>query len=107
MKLISLIIFTLLLASNANAWVTGKATVDEIWAWETGGNGSDKVYFKLVNSSGDGSVVCYISDKEDVLYALVLSLHATRKEADYHCWDKTENTQGIVGHKLHRIISNK
>ena len=99
---ISGLFLALIFSVSATAWQAGTASIDQIWTWQTGSNGSDKIYFKL----SDGEM-CFIEDSESILYSLILSLNATGKTVNYHCWDDEVTTQGIAGHKVHRLVSNK
>jgi hypothetical protein len=84
---------------SANAWVISTdATVDQVWEWQD----SAPVYFRL--SSGS---MCYVPNEEKSVYSLILSLWATGKKATFHCWDTEENTQGILGHRIHRVVATR
>ena len=82
---------------NANAWVVSSdATIEKIIQWHD----NQQVYFNT--STGN---MCYIPSNEDKFYSLLLAMWASGKKGEFHCFDATTTTQGIVGHRLHRIIT--
>ncbi|MCG9735319.1 hypothetical protein L1D51_15085 [Pseudoalteromonas shioyasakiensis] len=89
----------MIIPTKVFAWVESKnATVDKIIQWQD----DAPTYFIL--SSG---AVCFIPADEKSMYTLILSLKATGKKAQFHCWDDEKVTQGISGHRIHRVIADR
>jgi hypothetical protein len=95
------IIFTLVLmviSSIASASLSyfENVTVDKVTQWESDG----AIAFTL--SSG---YTCYSPASEKNMYGLILSLYATKNQADIHCYEAVEIMNGMGVQKLHRIVA--
>ncbi len=94
------------------AWhISSSALIDEVMVW----NSSNKFYIhldsKINKTEGDNIFIekqwCYIPDTDQDMISLALTLYTTGKTAVFHCYDTEENTNGVMGRKLHRIRSSK
>ncbi|ASU24199.1 hypothetical protein CCZ37_17150 [Vibrio qinghaiensis] len=100
-KNIVLLILSALLSTNTMAWTFGQnVTITAVTLWE--GSGINPLYFKRSDN-----VWCYVSADEKNVHSLILTLYASGKTADIHCYDQAENKMGGIeaAHKMHRIIA--
>lgn len=74
----------------------GSAKVRSIAQWQD----SSPVYIELAPDTW-----CYVPAAEKNLIALIISLHATGRSADFHCHAAPESFGGMTGYRLHRIIA--
>ncbi len=84
-----------------HAWIAAEdATISAVIMWESAE--INPLYFKRSDN-----VWCYIPAGQKNLHSLVLTLYASGKRADIHCYDLAETKMGGVeaGHKLHRILA--
>lgn len=74
----------------------GSAKVRSIAQWQD----SSPVYIELGSDSW-----CYVPAAEKNLIALIISLHATGRPADFHCHTTPESFAGMTGYRIHRVIT--
>lgn len=91
----------LFIATPSFAWVTAdNQSITAIIAWENAETGP--MHFQFSNGTW-----CYIPAGQKTLQSLVLTLYASGKKAEFHCYDDADSSGGgsvPAAHKLHRII---
>lgn len=98
---LGVLITLLAIPGISHSWVSGSdLRISSIVMWES--SEVHPLYFKASND-----MWCYVPAGEKNLHSLILTLYASGKASDIHCYDLAEEKMGGVpaGHKLHRIIT--
>lgn len=74
----------------------GSAKVLSIAQWQD----SSPIYIQLAPDTW-----CYVPATEKNMIALIMSLQATGRSADFHCHATPEVFGGMTGYRLHRVIT--
>jgi len=101
MKKVLLALSMLVASGVSHAYTYGQdVKISTVIMWENAE--TNPLYFKT-----SSNLWCYVPAGEKNLYSLVLTLYASGKLADIHCYDSAESLMGGVeaGHKLHRILA--
>lgn len=99
-----LVLLSLLSVANTTfAWnSTPDAKIVAVVVWE-GAEVTNPLYFQRSDN-----VWCYIPAGEKTLQSLILTLYASGKTAEIHCYDLADGKMVDLtnpAHKLHRIIA--
>ncbi|MGI0116198.1 hypothetical protein [Zooshikella sp. RANM57] len=97
-------IFLIILLSSpliCKAWTFGNnVTITNVILWED--DNHNPLYFKRSDN-----VMCYVPADQKSIRSLILTVYASGRRADIHCYDNAEAIMGGIesAHKLHRIIA--
>ena len=84
-------------ASTANAWTYfDSAKILGIVQWQD----NSPLYFEVAPGT-----YCFVPASEKNMIALILSLYASGRLANFHCHPTAETYGDIPAYRLHRIIS--
>lgn len=100
MKKTIITLLGIMIANNSFAWsYAGDTKITAVTLWED--SSTNPLYFKRADN-----VWCYVAATEKNLHSLILTLYASGKSADIHCYDLAETPMGFEpAHKLHRIVA--
>ena len=100
MKYCLIILLAILMPAYSYAWnYGGELTITSVTMWEN--SEVNPLYFKRSDD-----VWCYVPASEKLLHSLILTLYASGKTAEIHCYDLEESPLTFYpAHKLHRIIA--
>ncbi|WP_133498432.1 hypothetical protein [Cognatilysobacter terrigena] len=88
-------VLALLIASPAYAWnFFGSARIQSIMTWQDGG----PIFIRVTADTW-----CYVPPEEKNLIALLYTIHASGKTANFHCADVADTFGGVPAYRLHRV----